>query len=85
MGKVDSKIINIMEKARKHVEGSHRNIPFSKKKEVRRAALLYWRAKVQLSKNQQVDESKMEIRRRITQINETEMNEEKVLEEYKKA
>ena len=64
--------------------GPHRNIPFSKEKELRRVALLYWRAKVQLRKNQQVDESKIEIRRKITQINETEMNEEKDLEEHKK-
>ena len=46
----------ILNKARKNVEGISRNIPYSKVKEIRRSAKLYWKYKVKQLNNKQIDE-----------------------------
>jgi len=59
----DELITRILNTATKSVEGMKRNIPFSKEKEKRRAAVLYWKMEIRRIKGINVDNQLKEKRR----------------------
>ena len=65
---IDNSITAILNKATKTVEGPNCNIPFSEIKEVKRAALLYWKMKLKQYNCQNVTYKIMEKRWRIAGI-----------------
>ena len=60
---IDTKIICVLSKARKFVEGPKRNVPYSVTKVKARARLLYWKARYKLLKGARVDVEIMEKRK----------------------
>ena len=60
--------MEVMNKARKVVEGPKRKVPFSQKKAVSRATVLYQKAKVNLLKDRNSSKEKIDMIRRIAEI-----------------
>jgi len=65
---VDQNILFALNKARKFIEGPYQNIPFSKEKEKRRVALLYWDIRKKEVRERTINHKTMMIRLKIVEI-----------------
>ena len=65
---VDKVITSLLMNATKSVQGIKRNIPFLKEKEEVRAAKLFWKDYIKKIEGNRVDETKMNKRKQIAQI-----------------
>ena len=83
--RINKDITYILNKAWKKIEGSKWLIPYSKQKELRRAAMLYWSSYVKFKQNKLIDQNAMAKRKIIARINDENITIDEAQEKLKEA